>query len=441
MRRSGWITGALGALALAFGVTAGAQASVNAAFTPHTGPGVYAFGKVSPGSTHTTTFQLKNSGTSKTPTLHIAITGSSKFAKTTDTCKGKSLAHNQACKVAVKFTPGSAKGASYSATLTAEGPSNQTLASLTLTGSTSGSSTACVIKDGSTSYSTLEAAQTAAAADDTLTVKGTCVGNAELTKDLTITGVGTNPTLQGDGTDSVLRIDAAAGQVFINSLIITGGQGNGDPAVGGGGIYNAGGVTLTGVTVTGNHSQFVGGGISNAGALDVFSSTISGNSALTGGGIYSAGAVTVSDSVVTMNTASDGAAGIDIGSGGATLEGTTQVSHNTGGEPGGVQVASGSSLTLDDTASIADNTSDQVGGGLFNIGITTLTGDSSISGNTASTYGGGVYNTGALDLDDSSSISGNTAGTDGGGVDNAGGTVTLNGGTISGNTPDDCVSC
>lgn len=441
MRRSGWVSGALAVPVLVLVAVVGAEASVNAAFTPHTGAGVYAYGKVEPGSTHTVTFQLKNSGSTKTPALHIVVSGSSKFAKTSDSCGGKTLGHDQTCKVAVRFAPGSAKGESFSATLAAKSPSNATVASLRLSGSTSGGGggSACVIKDGTATFSTLEAAQTAAAANDTITVKGTCVGNAELTKDLTISGTGTNPTLQGDGTDSVLHIDSGV-TVAINSLTITGGDGNGDPAGGGGGIFNEGGVSLTGVTVTGNHSQFVGGGISNTGALTVVSSTISDNSALDGGGIISSAAVTLNDALVTNNTANDGAGGVNIAFGSATFNGTTQISHNTGGEPGGVLVGGGSSLALEDTASVDDNTSDQVGGGLFNIGTTTLTGSSSIAGNTATTYGGGVYNIGTLTLDDTSSITGNTAGTDGGGVQNAG-TVNHNGGTITGNTPDDCVGC
>src|SRR5262245_40675903 len=77
------------------------------------------------------------------------------------------------------------------------------------------------------SYRTLQAAQDAASAGDNLTVKGTCLGRSDITKDLTITGH-TNPgfgpaTLDGDGALHVVTIGSGVA-VAINSLTITNGN-------------------------------------------------------------------------------------------------------------------------------------------------------------------------------------------------------------------------
>jgi len=64
---------------------------------------------------------------------------------------------------------------------------------------------ACVVQVARTGAgsSSLQAASNAAAANDTLVVKGTCVGNSTIDRNLTITGVGNNrfgmPTLDGSG--------------------------------------------------------------------------------------------------------------------------------------------------------------------------------------------------------------------------------------------------
>ena len=58
----------------------------------------------------------------------------------------------------------------------------------------------------------------------------------------------------------------------------------------GGGIFNAGTLTITASTLSGNSAGTVGGGIDNAGTLTINDSTLSGNSAVRdGGGIYNAG--------------------------------------------------------------------------------------------------------------------------------------------------------
>jgi predicted outer membrane repeat protein len=77
-----------------------------------------------------------------------------------------------------------------------------------------------------------------------------------------------------------------------------------------GGIYNAGKLTITNSTVSGNTaaaSQY-GGGIFTANVLIVTNSTISGNTAGHGGGIYGNAVVTITSSTISGNTAGEGGA-------------------------------------------------------------------------------------------------------------------------------------
>jgi len=175
----------------------------------------------------------------------------------------------------------------------------------------SAASSSCLVVDinSNQSYTSLQAAVIAAAPGDPLFVKGTCTGNTEIGKNLTITGQsngGTKTaTLTGGGQGSVLRIDSGV-TATLNTLVITGG------AVG---ITNAGTVTLNGSTITGNLNPggAVGGGIYNVGMVTLNGSTITGNTAGQGGGIYnfqgagtSATITLAGSSTITDNTASGG---------------------------------------------------------------------------------------------------------------------------------------
>jgi hypothetical protein len=236
-----------------------------------------------------------------------------------------------------------------------------------------------VINRATTSYTSLQAAQDAAAAGATLWVRGTCTGTTEITKSLTITGQQpagfTAPTLNGGGQGSVLTIDPAV-TVTINTLTITGGSGTLEGGgVAGGGIFNNGIVTLNSSSITGNA---VSAGIAGGGGIE--------NSP--------GAAVTLNDTSVTENTADSGSFAIGNGA--------------------GIENAGGTVI---------------------------LNGTSSISGNAARDYGGGIqiFEGGTVTLNDSATVTGNAAGLDGGGVYNASGTATGATATnITANTPDNC---
>jgi len=121
-------------------------------------------------------------------------------------------------------------------------------------------------------------------------------------------------TISGNNASGVFLVDAGVHAVLTGLTITAGNDSNG------GGIDNAGTLTVIGSTFSGNNATN-GGGIDNAGTLTVSSSTFSGNNATNGGGIFNAGTLAVSSSTVSGNTASNGG-GMDNVSGTLTLQST-----------------------------------------------------------------------------------------------------------------------
>ena len=123
----------------------------------------------------------------------------------------------------------------------------------------------------------------------------------------------------------------------LNNLTITNGI-----STGGGGIDNAGTLTVTNSTVSGNTSNGYGGGIgSNGDFLTVTNSTVSGNTSFDyGGGIWSDSTLTVTNSTISGNTASGFGGGVRVFGGVATftnvtITGNRSDSDNSGAETGG----------------------------------------------------------------------------------------------------------
>ena len=119
-------------------------------------------------------------------------------------------------------------------------------------------------------------------------------------------------------------IDTAIDGVSIDDGRADGYSGSHPEQGGGGGIYNAGTLTVTNSMLSGNSADDGGGGIYNSGALTVANSTLSGNSADDGGGgIYNSGALTVANSALSANSAVYG------GGGGIHSSGTLTVTNST----------------------------------------------------------------------------------------------------------------
>jgi predicted outer membrane repeat protein len=146
---------------------------------------------------------------------------------------------------------------------------------------------------------------------------------------LPVIAANNNLTIVGNG-DTIQRKSSAAFRFFevaggaslaLNDVTLQNGSV--------GGIYNAGTLTVSNATISGNsggpaienHGTLTvsnttikfnsGGGIFNAGTATVQSSTLSNNSTgYFGGGIYNAGTLTVSASTVSHNTSASGGGGI-----------------------------------------------------------------------------------------------------------------------------------
>ena len=175
-------------------------------------------------------------------------------------------------------------------------------------------------------------------------------------------------TVSGDDTSGVFTVDTGVTATLTGLTIADGNATNGS----GGGIYNAGTLTITNCNVRGNLVKGTlpnypeGGGIYNADTLTVTASTFSGNSALAGpgsfgGGIANNARMTVIDSTFSVNSAGMGAGG---------------------------GIYNGGTLTL--SASTLAGNSALYAGGIENYGTLTLS-NSTLSGNAAASFGGGLW--------------------------------------------------
>ena len=168
-------------------------------------------------------------------------------------------------------------------------------------------------------------------------------------------------TLQGPGADSLTVSGDTNNSGSANS---------GDVAV----LRVDSGITssISGITIAKGFSTDKGGGIDNAGTLTINNSAVSGSAASNdGGGINNSGTLTIHNSTISGNTAGASGAGI----------------NNTG------------SLTIT-SGTISGNTATSNGGGIENSGTLTIT-SSTIIGNTAGTNGGGVNSSGSLTVTNS----------------------------------------
>ena len=179
-----------------------------------------------------------------------------------------------------------------------------------------------------------------------------------------------------------------------------------------------------GSAVTGSGN---GGGIDNAGLLTVSSCTLSGNSATSdGGGIWDGGTLTATNCIFNNNSATGNGGGIWDGGPLTAIDCTFNDNSATG--DGGGLCNQGSSLALT-TCTIGSNSA-QCGAGIENGGTLTVT-NCTLTGNSATDLGGGISNPGTLTVTDGT-FTGNSA-SNGGSIDNAG-TLTVTNSTFTGNS-------
>jgi hypothetical protein len=217
--------------------------------------------------------------------------------------------------------------------------------------------------------------------------------------DLKIIGPGQNSLIvSGNGNSRVFEV-ASGVSVSLSGMTITGGE-----ADNGGGIYNAGMLTIGTSSISGNSAVWSGGGIDNSGTVTIAASTVSDNSA---GGYY----LGDPDDPSVIPSSSGGTGGGIANLGTLTIDACTLSGNSVKGY--WLRVALGR------------------GGAIYNGGFARIAA-STISGNYANAEAGGIDNSGTVTIA-ASTISGNQGAGSGGGINNNSGTVTIAASTISDN--------
>ncbi len=223
----------------------------------------------------------------------------------------------------------------------------------------------------------------------------TLAGQLTIAKSVRIDGTGHNIAVSGDtdgdGSGNVRVFYVNAGiQVTLDHLTVTKGAtpSGGDycPDYCGGGVYNAGTLTVTNSIFSGN-SAVHGGGLENSyGTVHVIGSTFSGNTASSFGGAFncSLGSTTyMVDSTLSGNYAYAG--GGAVGNGGAlTVINSTWFGNSAAGGGGLFNISDGSVTMIHSTVS-GNSAGTSGGGGIRNSGTVAVR-NSIVAGNTSPTY-------------------------------------------------------
>jgi len=208
----------------------------------------------------------------------------------------------------------------------------------------------------------------------------------ELTQSLTLDGSGRTIIISGDsdndGSANVRVFKIATGKnVTMNHISVVNGS-----ADNGGGIYNAGTLTLQDSTLSDNTTSGGGGAIRNvSGSLTLIRTTVVNNTGGDGGGIFNSyGSLTLQNSTVSGNRASAGnGGGISSSNGAVTLKNST-LSDNAAAVTGGGIYHWGNSLALYNTI-IANSTGGDcilIGGGSISSNVNNLIEDASCKNNS-----------------------------------------------------------
>ncbi len=264
-------------------------------------------------------------------------------------------------------------------------------------------------------------------------------------------------TVQGGGAASNFSIFAinAGTTASLTGLTISGGR-----AVNGGGINNAGNLTLSNSILSGNSVSLNGGGLYNAttSTAAVSSTTFQNNSAVepdpiisgntttypprtSGGGIYNASnnATSVNNSTFTGNSADFGG-GIDNDSNASIMVGNSTFTGNSADYGGGIENYGTGTLTIN--SSTFTHNSAAFGGGALHVsaGNVTVNG-STFASNSAVARGGAIddVSTGMVTVN-GSTMTGNSGGDSGGAIFtylDSGGQFKLIGSTVTANSASD----
>ena len=258
----------------------------------------------------------------------------------------------------------------------------------------------------------------ASSGDSIIVAPATYAENLVIGVSLKLIGSGTATTIiDGGGASTVVTI--SGGVVLLSKVTIRNGH-----ATDGGGIYNAGTLTISNSTLSGNSASYQGGGVLNSGKLTINQSTFSENGAAYGAAIRNFKGLTINTSTFSGNSALYYGGGI-LNSGKLTINRST-FSGNSAGDSGG-GIANYKGLTIN-TSTFIGNSALYLGGGIYTVKKhpSAVINNSTLSGNSAGDYGGGIFKSGGTATLQNSIVAnnseGNCAGT---------GTITSNGYNLS----------
>ena len=247
--------------------------------------------------------------------------------------------------------------------------------------------------------------------------------DASSLQSLSLQGAGASSTIvNGGGNGKVLAI--SAGTVSLSGFTIEKGLASGKHR--GGGVSNAGSLTVSDTVFSSDRSQFEGGAIFNKGSLTLNDTTFNADSAISGcGGIENTGTLYANE--VSFAHTSAGPLGGGALCNGAAGTATFENSAINGVSPfiGGAILNSGN-LQLDDSTVCGNKA--KGGGAISNDGTLTIS-SSTLANNTAAD-GGAIQSSGTLVIDDSTLM--DNLAQDGGAIESSG-SLTLSDSTLSGN--------
>ncbi|MHB8086712.1 MAG: sortase [Anaerolineaceae bacterium] len=234
-----------------------------------------------------------------------------------------------------------------------------------------------------------------------------------LSKNVTIDGSSLSEAVIISGNDKVqvFHINSGVTSVLNSLTIANGGYTGTYSGEGGGGIFNAGTLTITNSTITGNkvHSYPGGGIYIDSGTLTLKNSTCSYNiaSQAVGGCLKGSGVLTIDNSTISDNLTYQNGGGIFF-EGEFTMTNSRVVSNTSnGGSPGdgggGIFLMGNQQKTITNST-IADNWANFDGGGISIHGPTIINGCTFSGNRVATKSGGGIYK----DMDSTFTITNST---------------------------------
>lgn len=224
---------------------------------------------------------------------------------------------------------------------------------------------------------------------------GNNTGLPPIISNITIEGQGHTITRSGSAPSFRILQVTSTGTLTLYNLTISGGKTTVGSYYTGGGLYNAGVLTLVNSAVSANSAADAGGLYVKSGTVNIYNSTISNNTAANRGGgvILVSGNLNIVDSVISNNEALTDGGGVfaeSITLGTTLLIDHSNISGNTAGRYGGGIHYGSSTSTATITNSTFSGNSAKSGGGANLVGNFHLS-NSTFSNNTATETGGGAY--------------------------------------------------